>query len=158
MDTTEETTTTEATEATSTETTTRTRPSGTPPAKPGEDSNSSTENTEMNGTPPDMCDESDEDCEMPEPPTDGEFSGGPGMMQDASTSSSDLHPAAYLSMGAGSLILAMAISYACFSKFFHKKPGETFDKKSKFIWCVVVSLILATALCVLCYFIPTWIK
>jgi len=159
-----------ATEETTT-TTTKTKPSGdgSPPAKPGSN-NTSDENTgempeEFDGQPPEMCDPEDEDCEMPEPPEgftgtppgDGNF---PGAMtgQDTGSSDSILHPVGYLALGGTSVVVAMVIVYACFSKFFHKKPGQTFDKGSKFAWYCVTSLVLAAGLIALCYFIPVWAR
>lgn len=181
--------------ATDSTTTKKEKPSGTPPAKPGENSPSSSagssdsssspstntggsssgeSNTsssggasaapeEMDGEMPEMpeCEEGDEDCEIPEMPEGME--GGPGggsmpgeMMLDAN-SSNNWHPAAYLGMGAGSVILSMVIMYVCFSNFFHKKSGQTFDKWQKFAIYCGASAVLATGFAVLCYFIPTWI-
>lgn len=117
----------------------------------------------MDGEMPEMpeCEEGDENCEMPEIPEGME--GGPGgegfpgeTMQDANSGNS-WHPAAYLGMGAGSVILSMVIMYACFSNFFHKKPGQTFDKWQKFAIYCGASTVLAAGLAVLCYFIPVWI-
>lgn len=118
--------------------------------------------TEMQmGTPPDMnCEEGDETCEMPEMPTDmqGGFGGrGEFMTQTTSTSSdSILHPAAYLAIGGGSVVLGILISYACFSRFFHAKPGETFSTLGKFIGFIAVALTLAVGISLLGYFIPVW--
>ncbi|MBQ3296464.1 hypothetical protein IJG95_02025 [Candidatus Saccharibacteria bacterium] len=128
--------------------------------------------TEMQmGTPPDMnCEEGDETCEMPEMPEgmDGEMPtgmqggfGGRGefMTQTTSTSSdSILHPAAYLAIGGGSVVLGILISYACFSRLFHAKPGETFSTLGKFIGFIAVALTLAVGISLLGYFIPVWCK
>lgn len=172
----------DSTEGTTTTTTNaRTRQGGgTPPAKPGSNSSSDSStgtssgdtsaNTggtgempeEFDGQPPEMCDADSEDCEMPEMPEgmQGMGPGGgrfPGEMtgQDASPDSV-LHPVGYLALGAGSLVLSMVVVYACFSKLFHKKPGQTFDKGAKFAWYCVASLVLAAGLIALCYFIPIW--
>ena len=134
-------------------TTTRTKPSGERPEKP----------TEMEGEMPEMPE--DFDGEMPEMPSGemGEMPGMPGgdgeMMAVQETTSSDsvLHPVGYLALGAGSVILSMIVIYACFSNFFHKKPGETFSSKKNFILYIVASVILAAGLIALCYFIPTWV-
>ena len=180
METIEETT----AETTNATTQTRTNDNSARPAKPGSNSSSgsgssdtgtgtgdtstSTSDTsqmseEFDGQPPEMCDPEDEDCEMPEPPEgmtgmgpggDGNFPGAT-TGQDVSTDSV-LHPIGYLSLGAGSVIVAMVITYACFSKFFHKKPGQTFDKGSKFAWYCVASIALAAGLIALCYFVPIW--
>lgn len=127
------------------------------------------ENGQM-GQPPEMnCDPTSEECEMPEGfdgemPTDmqgGGFGGrGEMMMQNAggSTSEAILHPAAYLSIGAGGVVLGLLISYMCFSKFFHLKPGQAFSKLSKFIWFMVVALVITVGICLLGYFIPVWVK
>ena len=66
------------------------------------------------------------------------------------------HPVAYLAIGGASVVLGIIISYACFSKFFHLKPGQTFSKLSKFIWFIVVALVLAVGICTLGFFIPKW--
>lgn len=120
-------------------------------------------------TPPDMNCDSDEDCLTMEPP-DGEMPsdmqgggfGGRGEFttQASGNASSDsiLHPAGYLAIGACGVILSILISYACFSKFFHLKPGQTFSKLSKFIWFIVVAVVLSAGICVLGYFIPVWVK
>lgn len=130
------------------------------------------ESSEMpTGAPPEMnCDpESDTNCEIPEPPEgfDGQMpegmqSGGPGGMREFTAQSIStnpdaiLHPVAYLAIGGGSVIIGILISYICFSKFFHLKPGQTFASKGRFIWFVVVTLVLAVGLCALGFFIPKW--
>lgn len=125
------------------------------------------EGMESMGTPPEMNCDDEENCEVPEMPEgmDGEMPTdmqGGGMrgdftVQDASsTADATLHPAAYLGIGAGSVVLGILISYACFSKFFHLKPGQTFSTLSKFIWFIVVALVLAFGICTLGYFIPVW--
>lgn len=132
-------------------------------------------NTKM--TPPDMnCGGSAETCEPPEgfdgeapelpeemenqEPTDMRGGGmrreDMAQLQVADGSSATWHPAAYLGFGAGSVILGILVSYACFSKFFHLKPGQAFSSASKFVWFIVVALVIATGLCVLGYFIPVW--
>ncbi|MBQ2695434.1 hypothetical protein IJG04_02230 [Candidatus Saccharibacteria bacterium] len=128
------------------------------------------EMSEAGGAPEMNCEESEDgttNCEPPELP-DGEegMMGGPmGMgggfpgemtMQDGGASGG-WHPVAYLAMGAGSLLLSMVIIYACFSKCFHKRPGETFNTASKFIWACVATLVLTVGLVTLCYFIPIWV-
>lgn len=137
--------------------------SSTTPAPP---TNSDGTETQM-GTPPEMnCDENNENCEMPEPPEgftgempadlqSGGFRGGELTTQNTN-SDAILHPAAYLGIGAGSVIIGILISYACFSKFFHLKPGQTFNKLSKFIWFIVVAVVIASIICLLGYFIPVW--
>ncbi|MDO4526873.1 MAG: hypothetical protein Q4B87_02155 [Candidatus Saccharibacteria bacterium] len=115
-------------------------------------------------TPPEMnCDANNENCEMPEMPAMnggfGGFGGGRGtMMMAQGTTDSILHPAAYLAIGGGGVILGILISYACFSKFFRLKPGQTFSSLAKFIWFVVVALLIAVGVGVLGYFIPVWTK
>lgn len=128
------------------------------------------ENGQM-GTPPDMnCEEDSEECEVPELPEDfdgeipediqgGGFGGGRGEFMTQNTNSNSdaiLHPAAYLAIGGGSVILGILISYVCFSRCFHLRPGETFASKTKFIWFVVVAIMLAVGISVLGYFIPVW--
>ena len=127
--------------------------------------------------PPEMnCDDSSENCEMPEPPEgfDGEmpsemqgaqgvqgggFGGRGEFMAQATNNNPDAvwHPVAYLAMGGCSVVLAILISYACFSKFFHLKPGQTFASASKFIWFIVVAVVLSVGLCTLGFFIPKWV-
>ena len=137
-------------------------------------------NSENDGTPPALpestnceTDESSEtNCEIPEPfegfdgerPEMGEMQpGGPHdmMIQGGMTSSdtgSILHPVAYLSLGATSLMLSLILVYACFSKFFHKKPGEVFNKWQKFLWYCVIAILLTAGIITLCYFIPIWVS
>ena len=104
----------------------------TPPVKPTD-----AEGNEIEmGTPPEMnCDSDSENCEMPEPPegfdgempsdTQGGFGGrGEFIAQSSGNPDAILHPVAYLSIGAGSIILGILVSYMCFSKFFHLKPGR----------------------------------
>ncbi|MBQ6410170.1 hypothetical protein IJI18_02880 [Candidatus Saccharibacteria bacterium] len=124
------------------------------------------------GTPPEMnCDSDSENCEMPEPPEgfDGEMpsdmqGGEPGSRGEFTTLGTNsnpdaiLHPVAYLSIGAGSMILGILISYMCFSKFFHLKPGQTFASRGKFIWFIVVALVLTVGICTLGFFIPKWVS
>lgn len=124
---------------------------------------------------PEICDpETDENCTAPEgmeagmmggPGTGGQggmggqmggFKGQMGTMQGAGNST--WHPAAYLGMGAGSVILGLVISYACFSKFFRARPGETFKSLGRFLGFIGAASGIALGLGVLCYFIPTWIK
>ena len=150
---------------------------GTPPAKPGNSSDSDGDSTEMMGQPPEMNCDDEENCEMPEMecgddetcelPDMSEMEGmmgGPGsmgefMMEDVSGSSdSILHPVAYLAIGGCSVILGIIVSYACFSKCFHKRPGETFSKLKYFIWFIVVALLIAAGLIALGYFIPVWVS
>lgn len=153
------------------DTTTRTAP----PAKPNSDTTSG-ENGEMSAEPGEMgempemnCEESEDseaNCEPPTPPEDMDgFEGGPmggggfpGNTTQQTTAPSDniLHPVAYLSLGAGSVILSTVIMYACFSNFFHKKPAVTFDKWQKFMWFVIAAVVLSVALIMLCYFVPAW--
>lgn len=118
------------------------------------------------------CESESENCERPELPEgmDGEapsdmkggmqggFGGRGEFVAQASNANSDAswHPAAYLAFGAGSVILGIFVSYACFSKFFHLKPGQTFSSATKFIWFIVAAAVIATGLCVLGYFIPVW--
>lgn len=149
----------------------------TPPTKPTSDAESG-ENGAMPAGPGEMgempevnCEESDgseANCEPPTPPENMEgFEGGPmggggfpGDTTQQTTTPSDnvLHPVAYLSLGAGSIILSTIIMYACFSNFFHKKPSTTFNKWQKFMWFIIAALIMSAALIILCYFVPTWIN
>lgn len=149
----------------------------TPPTKPTNDTGSG-ENDAMPAGPGEMgempemnCEESEgseTNCEPPTPPENMEgFEGGPmgsgefpGETTQQNTVSSDsiLHPVAYLSLGAGSIILSTVIMYACFSNFFHKKPAATFNKWQKFMWFIIAALIMSAALIILCYFVPTWIS
>ena len=115
----------------------------------------------MLGEPPEMCEEDDEDCEMPEMPEDfdgerPEMGQMREMMTSEGSSEGSWHPAAYLAMGAGSIVLSIVIMYSCFSNFYHKKPGETFNSWQKFVIFCVCSVALATGIAVLCYFIPEW--
>lgn len=116
-------------------------------------------------TPPEMNCADGETCEMPEMPaggTNGEFGGFGGgrgeMMTVQGTTDSILHPAAYLAIGGGGVLLGLLISYACFSKFFHLKPGQTFSSLSKFVWFIVVALLIAVGIGALGYFIPVWTR
>ena len=118
-------------------------------------------------TPPDAnCDLDTEECETMEPPEDfdGEMPsdlqdrglrGKEFMMQPANPETT-LHPAIYLAIGGGSVILGILVSYVCFSRFFRLKPDQTFSALPKFIWFVVVVLVIATGICLLGYFAPTW--
>ena len=138
----------------------------TPPT--GNESGEASEMPPM-GEMPEMNCEDEENCEMPEPPEGFDESqmrqgfGGMGtkgeMMQTQETSNgSSLHPAAYLAMGGGSVILAIIIAYACFSGFFRKRPGETFSSLKKFLLCMLVAAVIAVLLATLCYFIPVWVQ
>lgn len=146
----------------------------TPPTKPTNDAESG-ENGAMPGEMGEMpemnCEESESgeaNCEPPTPPENMEgFEGGPmgsggfpGEATQQTTTPSDnvLHPVAYLSLGAGSVILSTIIMYACFSNFFHKKPAATFNKWQKFMWFIIAILVMSAALIILCYFVPTWIS
>lgn len=149
----------------------------TPPTKPANDAESG-ENGAMPAGPGEMgempemnCEESESgeaNCEPSSPPESMEgFEGGPmggggfpgGTTQQTTTPSDNvLHPVAYLSLGAGSVILSTVIMYACFSNFFHKKPAATFNKWQKFMWFIIAALIMSAALITLCYFVPTWIS
>lgn len=146
----------------------------TPPTKPTNDAESG-ENGAMPGEMGEMpemnCEESESgeaNCEPPTPPENMEgFEGGPmgsggfpGEATQQTTTPSDnvLHPVAYLSLGAGSVILSTIIMYACFSNFFHKKPAATFNKWQKFMWFIIAILVMSAALIILCYFMPTWIS
>ena len=149
----------------------------TPPTKPTNDAESG-ENGAMPAGPEEMgempemnCEESESgeaNCEPPTPPESMEgFEGGPmggggfpGDTTQQTTTPSDnvLHPVAYLSLGAGSVILSTVIMYACFSNFFHKKPAATFNKWQKFMWFIIAILAMSAALIILCYFVPTWIS
>lgn len=163
-------------ETTTTTTTKKEKPSGNPPAKPESNSNSnsnsdSSSSSNSSNTPPEMpeemdgempempqCDEDDEDCEMPEPPsgTDGNPPGMPGEMTTIGTNDNTWHPAIYLSIGAGSVILSATIMYACFSNFFRKKPTEVFSKWQTIAILCGATIVLAAGICALCYFIPEW--
>ena len=138
----------------------------TPPT--GNESGEASEMPPM-GEMPEMNCEDEENCEMPEPPEGfdesqmGQGFRGMGtrgeMMQTQETSNgSSLHPAAYLAMGGGSVILAIIIAYACFSRFFRKRPGETFSSLKKFLLCMLVTAVIAVLLATLCYFIPVWVQ
>lgn len=146
----------------------------TPPTKPTNDAESG-ENGAMPGEMGEMpemnCEESESgeaNCEPPTPPESMEgFEGGPmggggfpgdTTQQTTTPSNNVLHPVAYLSLGAGSVILSTVIMYACFSNFFHKKPAATFNKWQKFMWFIIAALIMSAALIILCYFVPTWIS
>lgn len=149
----------------------------TPPTKPANDAESG-ENGAMPAGPGEMgempemnCEESESgeaNCEPSSPPESMEgFEGGPmggggfpgGTTQQTTTPSDNvLHPVAYLSLGAGSVILSTIIMYACFSNFFHKKPAATFNKWQKFMWFIIAILVMSAALIILCYFVPTWIS
>lgn len=146
----------------------------TPPTKPTNDAESG-ENGAMPGEMGEMpemnCEESESgeaNCEPPTPPENMEgFEGGPmgsggfpgeAIQQTTTPSDNVLHPVAYLSLGAGSVILSTIIMYACFSNFFHKKPAATFNKWQKFMWFIIAILVMSAALIILCYFVPTWIS
>ena len=146
----------------------------TPPTKPTNDAESGENGTmpgEMGEMPEMNCEESESgeaNCEPSSPPESMEgFEGGPmggggfpgGTTQQTTTPSDNvLHPVAYLSLGAGSVILSTVIMYACFSNFFHKKPAATFNKWQKFMWFIIAILVMSAALIILCYFVPTWIS
>lgn len=146
----------------------------TPPTKPTNDAESGENDTmpgEMGEMPEMNCEESESgeaNCEPPTPPENMEgFEGGPmgsggfpgeATQQNTASSDSILHPVAYLSLGAGSVILSTVIMYACFSNFFHKKPAATFNKWQKFMWFIIAILVMSAALIILCYFVPTWIS
>ncbi len=116
------------------------------------------------------CTESENEettCEPPKPPEglgDMRMDGGPredGVFEPTNpvidpSNGSVLHPVAYLSLGAGSVILSTIVIYACFSNLFHKKPGQTFSTLPKFALFVVATIGLSGILISLCYFIPTW--
>lgn len=148
-----------------------------PPTKPSGDNTSDEmpaapgEMEEMGEMPEMNCEESEDgetNCGPPTPPESTEgFEGGPmgggnfpgeTTQQSAASSDSILHPVAYLSLGAGSVILSTVIMYACFSNFFHKKPAVTFDKWQKFMWFAIATIILSAALIALCYFVPIWVS
>jgi len=151
---------------TNTKTVSPTKPSD---ATDGDASETSTMPADMGEAPEMNCEENEDGettCEPPEMPEDmegfegrpmeGEF---PGELTSGSGSSdSILHPVAYLSLGAGSVILSTIIMYACFSNFFHKKPAATFDKWQKFMWFIVALVVLSVGLITLCYFIPIWMN
>ncbi len=149
----------------------------TPPTKPTNDTGSGGNDAmpagpgEMGETPEMNYEESEgseANCEPPTPPEGMEgFEGGPmgnggfpgeATQQNTVSSDSILHPVAYLSLGAGSVILSTVIMYACFSNFFHKKPAATFNKWQKFMWFIIAILVMSAALIILCYFVPTWIS
>ena len=69
-----------------------------------------------------------------------------------------LHPVAYLAIGAFSVIFGIAISYAIFSRFFHRRPYETFSSKGKFFGFIGVAVAIAAIIIVLAYFIPIWTR
>lgn len=110
-------------------------------------------------------DESGEtNCEAPEIPG-GEFGGPmdgelPWQMTDSVNINNEaaLHPVAYLSLGAGSVVLSITIIYTCISGFFHKKPAAIFSTWQKFAWFVLATIALSAALIALCYFVPIWIN
>ena len=140
------------------------------PTAPSDSTNSGQAPAEM-GTPPEMNCETDEsgetNCEPPALPEGeegqmpsemgGGFRGGFMEQQVATSSEAVWHPAAYLAMGGGSVVLGLVISYACFSKFFHLRPGQTFSSRGKFLAFVGVAVAIAVGLCVLGYFIPVWV-
>lgn len=154
-------------------TTTRTAP----PTKPSSDTTND-KSSEMPTAPEEMgempemnCEENEDsetNCEPPTPPDGMEgFEGGPmgdgnfpgeTMQQPATSNDNILHPIAYLSLGAGSVIFSMIIMYTCFSNFFHKKPAATFDKWQKFMWFAIATIMLSVALIALCYFVPVWVS
>lgn len=109
-------------------------------------------------------------CEMPEPPEgfDGQMPGnmGPGGMMGGrfpgetvqASSDSILHPVGYLTLGAGSVILALVISYVIFSHCFKKRPGKAFSSLQKFLYFILVALVIAAGLIALSYFVPIWVS
>ncbi len=145
-----------------------------PPTKPtdatdGDSSEMPAMPTDTGEAPEMNCEENEDgetNCEPPEMPEDMEgFEGGPmggeftgEVAAGGGSSDSVLHPVAYLSLGAGSVLLSTVIMYACFSNFFHKKPAATFDKWQKFMWFVVAMAVLSAGLIALCYFVPIWVS
>lgn len=131
--------------------------------KTTENTNDSSENDKMQ--PPDINCTDEENCEPPEMPS-GDFMGKPDgdmgrrefMMQDFNNSDAILHPAAYLTIGGGSVIIGILISYAIFSKFFNLKPEKVFGVPTKITWFIIVSILIAAGLIALGYFVPIWTR
>jgi hypothetical protein len=69
-----------------------------------------------------------------------------------------LHPVAYLAIGAFSIILGTIVSYVIFSRFFHRRPYETFSSKGKFFGFIGVAVAIAALVIVLAYFMPIWTR
>ena len=95
------------------------------------------------------------DGEMPEMPTEG-FSGGmgrPEMSQTAPVATSSIHPAVYLSIGAGSVIFSMAVFWAILSKFFKLGLADTLKGTKKVLIFIIGSLVLTAGICIGGYFI-----
>ena len=90
------------------------------------------------------------DGEMPEM---GEFGGRELTSTVAESSSSTLAPAAYLAMGAGSVILSTAIFYAILSKFFALNLADALKGGRRLAIFFGGSLLLAAAFAVGCYFL-----
>lgn len=95
------------------------------------------------------------DGKMPEMPTEG-FSGGmgrPEMSQTAPVATLSIHPAVYLSIGAGSVIFSMAVFWAILSKFFKLGFVDTLKGTKKVLIFIIGSLVLTAGICVGGYFI-----
>lgn len=69
-----------------------------------------------------------------------------------------LHPTYYLIFGALSIIIGIFVSYSVFSRFFHRRPYETFSAKGKFFGFIGVALATAVVIMIFAYFIPVWMR
>ena len=77
---------------------------------------------------------------------------------DSHHNDGSLHPVAYLAIGAFSIILGIIVSYAIFSRFFHRRPYETFGSKGKFFGFIGVAVVIAVIIITLAFFIPIWAR
>ena len=114
------------------------------------------ESGQTNCTPPEKPDGK-------EPPmSDVKSEGSDGVMTvgelDPHHNDGSLHPIAYLAIGAFGIILGIVVSYAIFSRFFHRRPYETFSSKGKFFGFIGVAVAIAAIIIVLAYFIPIWTR
>lgn len=113
------------------------------------------ESGQTNCTPPKKPDDSEPLTEGLDPGEYSEMTPPPGREPFYGEA---LHPTYYLIFGAFSIIIGIIVSYTVFSRFFHRRPYETFSTKGKFFGFIGVALATAVAVMLFAYFIPVWMR
>ena len=64
----------------------------------------------------------------------------------------------YLAFGTFGIILGIVVSYAIFSRLFHRRPYEIINDRNRLFGFISVAIVIAATVIFFSYFIPVWTR